>query len=230
MASVLKSAGEFRRRVVVKSPMRRRFKIRQEIGANNFLNEVVFFAPSRGVDAGQPPQDIRDSSRARPFTLTPRITKKTRQATSSTTFCFVHADRSTSAQPRVTGNGRLEVQFADDLAELLRARHHRADMWLALGLVAVEQRITGLAAQHELQLPGEVGRVTDAGAEALSKERRRLMHGIAHQEHAPIAPALCEQCVEAIDGRTPDREVGNVRKTFPICDDMADTIPRETRG
>jgi hypothetical protein len=97
IASVLKSAGEFRRRVVVKSPMRRRFKIRQEIGANNFLYEVVFFAPFRGVDAGQPPQDIRDSSRARPFTLTPRITKKTRQTTSSTTFCFVHADRSTTS-------------------------------------------------------------------------------------------------------------------------------------
>jgi hypothetical protein len=113
MASVLESAGEFRRRVVVKSPMRRRFKIRQEIGANNFLDEVVFFAPFRGVDAGQPPQDIRDSSRARPFTLTPRITKKrTRQATSSTTFCFVHADRPTTSSsmrsrrlnPSTTGN------------------------------------------------------------------------------------------------------------------------------
>jgi|SRR6266545_2880580 len=94
MASVLKSAGEFRRRVVVKSPMSRRFKIGQEIGANYFLNEVVFFAPLRGVDAGQPPQDIKDSSRSRPFTLTPRITeKRTRQATSSTPFCFAHADR-----------------------------------------------------------------------------------------------------------------------------------------
>jgi hypothetical protein len=98
MASVLKSAGEFRRRVVVKSRMRRRFKIRQEIGANYFSNEVVFFAPFRGVDAGQPPQDIKDSSRSRPFTLTPRITeKRNRQATSSTTFCFVHADRSTTS-------------------------------------------------------------------------------------------------------------------------------------
>jgi hypothetical protein len=98
MASVLKSAGEFRRRVVVKSPMRRRFKIRQEIGANNCLNEVVFFAPFRGVDAGQPPQDIRDSSRSRPFALTPRITeKRTRQATSLTTSCFVHSDRSTTS-------------------------------------------------------------------------------------------------------------------------------------
>jgi hypothetical protein len=78
--------------------MRRRFKIRQEIGANYFSNEVVFFAPFRGVDAGQPPQDIKDSSRSRPFTLTPRITeKRNRQATSSTTFCFVHADRSTTS-------------------------------------------------------------------------------------------------------------------------------------
>jgi len=37
MASVLKSAGEFRRRVVIGGRMRRRFKIRQEIGANNFF-------------------------------------------------------------------------------------------------------------------------------------------------------------------------------------------------
>jgi len=65
MASVLKSAGEFRRRVVVKSRMRRRFKIRQEIGANYFSHEVMFFAPFRGVDAGQPPQDTKDSSRSR---------------------------------------------------------------------------------------------------------------------------------------------------------------------
>jgi len=67
MASVLKSAGEFRRRVVVKSRMRRRFKIRQEIGANNFLDEGAFSAPFRGVDAGQPTQDVKDSSRSRPF-------------------------------------------------------------------------------------------------------------------------------------------------------------------
>jgi hypothetical protein len=47
MASVLKSAGGFRRRVV---GMRRRFKIRQEIGTNNFPNDVAFLAPFRGVD------------------------------------------------------------------------------------------------------------------------------------------------------------------------------------
>ena len=123
MASVLKSAGEFRRRVVVKSRMRRRFKIRQEIDANNFLNEVVLFAPFRGVDAGQPPQDIRDLSRSRPFTLTPRITEKNRQATSSTTFCFVHSGRSrTSSSMRsrrlneacaVKSFGPHEVNFED---------------------------------------------------------------------------------------------------------------------
>src|SRR5256885_11528155 len=76
MAPFLKGAGDFRRRVVVKSRMRRRFKIRQEIGANYFSNEVVFSAPFRGIDPGQPPQDIKDSSRSRPFTLTPRITEK----------------------------------------------------------------------------------------------------------------------------------------------------------
>jgi hypothetical protein len=76
MASVLKSAGEFRRRVFVKSRMRRRFKIRQEISTNNFLNKVAFFAPLRGVDAGQPPQDVKDSSRSRRFTLKLRIAKK----------------------------------------------------------------------------------------------------------------------------------------------------------
>jgi hypothetical protein len=76
MASVLKSAGEFRRRVVVKPRMRRRFKIRQEIGTNNFSNAAAFFVPFRGVDAGQLPQDAGDSNRLRRFTWTLPIAKK----------------------------------------------------------------------------------------------------------------------------------------------------------
>jgi len=46
--------------------MRRRFKIRQEIGANNFLHSASLLSEVHGVDAGQPPQDIGDSSRFAP--------------------------------------------------------------------------------------------------------------------------------------------------------------------
>jgi len=87
MALVLKSAGEFRRRVVVKSRMRRRFKIRQEIGVNNFRSEFVFFAPSRGVDAGQLLQDAGDSSRSRRLALLAARDQK--NSTAGTLFCLV---------------------------------------------------------------------------------------------------------------------------------------------
>jgi hypothetical protein len=73
MASVLKSAGEFRRRAV---GMRRRFKIRQEIGTNNFLNDISFVAPFHCVGVGQPPQDNRDSTHSRRFTLLLHVIEK----------------------------------------------------------------------------------------------------------------------------------------------------------
>ena len=66
MASVLKSAGGFRRRVVC---MRRRFKIRQEIKTNNFLNDISLVGPFRSGSVRQPLQDIGDLTRSRRFAL-----------------------------------------------------------------------------------------------------------------------------------------------------------------
>src|ERR1700760_5033178 len=96
------------------------------------------------------------------------------------------------AQARVALGRGFRIELSDDRAELLGTGDDGADMRLAFDLVAVEQGIIRLAAQYQRQLPGEIGRVTYAGAEPLPQERRRLMHGIAHQEDATIAPALPE--------------------------------------
>ncbi|MGH2550204.1 MAG: hypothetical protein ACRDHN_12465, partial [Thermomicrobiales bacterium] len=73
MASVLKSAGGFRRRVV---GMRRRFKIRQGIKANNFPNDSSLAKPFRGVDVRQPLQDNGDLTRSRRFALLAKIDRR----------------------------------------------------------------------------------------------------------------------------------------------------------
>jgi len=73
MASVLKSAGGFRRRGV---GMRRRIKIRQEIEVNNLLNDIGLAERFRCVGAGQPAQDNRDLTRSRRFALLPQMIEK----------------------------------------------------------------------------------------------------------------------------------------------------------
>lgn len=73
MASVLKSAGGFRRRGV---GMRRRFKIRQEIEVNIFLNGIALVEPFRRVVAGQPPQNNSDLTRSRRFALLSHVIEK----------------------------------------------------------------------------------------------------------------------------------------------------------
>ena len=76
MASVMK-----RRRIPAKglceiSHARRRFKIRQEISTNNFLNKVAFFCSATRRRCGDNlTQDVKIRSRSRRFTLTLRIAK-----------------------------------------------------------------------------------------------------------------------------------------------------------
>jgi hypothetical protein len=59
--------------------MRRRFKIRQEITANNFLNEVSRAGQFRSIGAGQPPQDNGDLTRSPRFALLPHMIEKNSQ-------------------------------------------------------------------------------------------------------------------------------------------------------
>jgi hypothetical protein len=56
--------------------MRRRFKIRQEIKANNFLNDISLVERFRCVGVGQPLQDNRDLTRSLRFALLPHVIEK----------------------------------------------------------------------------------------------------------------------------------------------------------
>ncbi len=83
-------------------------------------------------------------------------------------------------------------------------------MGLALDLIGVEQGIARALAPHQRELPGQIGGVADAGAEALPHERRRLMAGVAEQEDAARAPTLGQQRVKAVDRRAPDFYRGRI--------------------
>jgi hypothetical protein len=60
--------------------MRRRFKIRQEIRANNFLNDISLVGAFHCAGAGQPPQDNRDLTRSRRFALLQHVIEKSSSA------------------------------------------------------------------------------------------------------------------------------------------------------
>jgi len=55
----------------------------------------------------------------------------------------------------------------------------------ALPLVGVEQLIGRAAQEHEIELPGERGRVAHACADPLRRERRQLVRGVTGQKHVP---------------------------------------------
>src|SRR5262252_1267962 len=123
-----------------------------------------------------------------------------------------------AAQCRVARARLVEIELADHLAGLLGETDQRLDVRLSLALVTVEQRIMRTGAQHERELPGQIGGVADAGAHALPHEGRRLVAGIAGEEDAAGAPALGDQRVKAIDRRAPDLDCRRV--------DEAREVPR----
>ena len=83
-------------------------------------------------------------------------------------------------------------------------------MRLALLGVGFQHRRRSVAAQHQRQLPGEIDGIADAGRQALSEKRRRLMHGVAHQQDAARLPALRKQRVKAVHRRAPDFELRRI--------------------
>ena len=115
-----------------------------------------------------------------------------------------------SAQALVAQASRLGIQLTDDQAEILGHRNHLAHMRPALGLVAVEQRIGCLAAMHQAELPHQIGCITHPGAQPLSEKGRRLMRGIAQQEHIALAPALGHQGMEAIHRHPPQLQLADI--------------------
>ena len=68
----------------------------------------------------------------------------------------------------------------------------------------------GEAAQHQIELPGDVGRVPQPRAQALPEERRRQVRGVADQQRAAVAHPLGEHRAELVDGVARQRSVGGV--------------------
>ena len=117
---------------------------------------------------------------------------------------FHPARREVRHQRFVARPGLVHVELADDLAEFLGRLDHGDDMGPALVAVAVEQRFVEAAAPDMHQLPGEVGGVADAGAQALAEEGRRLVHRVAGEDHPPLAPFPPDPRGEAVGRAAPD--------------------------
>ncbi len=76
-----------------------------------------------------------------------------------------------------------------------------------LARIAIEQRRIGPAARHPGQPPRQVDRVEHAGVEAERPHRRDQMRGVAHQEHAALAPLRRDAMMDAIDDGVDDFEI-----------------------
>ena len=100
----------------------------------------------------------------------------------------------TSRCPRANCSSRVaalgRIGLLQHGAELHRQLDEGAHMRRALAFVGVEQAIGRAAAQHGVELPGEVGGIAHAGAHALAEEGRRLVAGVAGQQQPPSPPAL----------------------------------------
>ncbi len=130
-------------------------------------------------------------------------------------------------EPRVARAGLGLIQLADDLAEGLGAGDHRGHMRPALGLIAVQQRLAVAAAQHMGELPRQVGGVAHPGAQALPKEGRCLVRGVAGNQHTALTPASADHRVEPVDGAAPEVEIVGVGK---ILQHLAQVVRALERG
>ena len=100
----------------------------------------------------------------------------------------------------VARRGLGRVGDADHLAELDREVDRRAGARSALLVVGGQERRRGAPVEHEVELPRQVGRVAEAGAHALSGERRHLVRGVAGEEDPPDLPPRGDPRLERVDG------------------------------
>ncbi len=105
-----------------------------------------------------------------------------------------------AAMSLVAGGGLVGVGDADDLAELHRELDGLAGAGQSLLRRRVEQRRAGAVVEDEVELPGQVGRVAHAGAQALPGERGHLVGGVTGDEHPSGAPLLGVAGLERVDG------------------------------
>ena len=111
------------------------------------------------------------------------------------------------AQRRVAFGRGLRVELAEDLAELDREADHPLGLRLSLHLDRVEQLLGRESTQHEVELPGEIRSVPQAGAEALPQERRRQVGGVPDEEGVTLPHLVGEHRAELVDRCARERPV-----------------------
>ena len=89
--------------------------------------------------------------------------------------------------------GRDEVGGARGVADVLVGRV------FALGAVGGDQRGIGLAAQHAVQLPGQVLGILHAAVGAACAKRRDAVGAVARKDHAAMDEAVHAQAGEGVD-------------------------------
>ena len=152
------------------------------------------------------PRRTRPCTNSSPATGSPARTMPVVTPGRGGTACGVPVSCSAmAASPR---RGLLGVADADDRPERHRELDDGADVVVALGLVDVEQLGGGPPGQHEVELPGQVGRIAQARAHALPRERRHLVGGIAGQQHVAPSPLVGPSGLEPVHGVAFERGVG----------------------
>src|SRR4029453_16434341 len=95
---------------------------------------------------------------------------------------------------------------------------------------SVQEPIARVALYDEGELPGEVGRVADAGAHALSDERRGQVGGVAEQKHPAVAPAVGPDAPEGGGGLPQEGQLAGVPPGTPRSDQLEDLGVVEVLG
>ena len=108
--------------------------------------------------------------------------------------------------------------------------HHPAGVRAPFRLVGVQQPVVGVAPHDEGELPGQVGRVADAGAHALSDERRGQVGRVAEQEQPPVAPAVGDGTPEGVGGLPQEGQLVHIHPGQPRPDQLEDLGVVEVLG
>jgi hypothetical protein len=78
---------------------------------------------------------------------------------------------------------------------------------LTLSLDRAQQPLACDASQHEVELPGHVRGVAQPRAEALPKERRRQMRGVADEQHVTLAHLVGQHRAKLVNGAARERPI-----------------------
>ena len=105
------------------------------------------------------------------------------------------------------GSGLLLVGDADHPAELGGQLDDRGRLGYPLDVVRLENSLRSGVAQHVVELPGQVGRVTQARTHSLAGEGGSLVGGVPGQEDPPFVPSRRPPSTKAVAGVAHQRGV-----------------------